>query len=270
MINLKNKSSLFSVVILSFVLIACTDPKVEIVQEKPSKDHTILAVNYFQKAAEVRALQYQAFNAAKWQLLESLKNKKKYEKIAVVVDIDETVLDNSPYQARQVFSRDGYPTGWSEWVKEANAIAIPGAVEFMKWADQQGAVLFYVSNRKESDRAATIINLKSVGFPQVVDEKLLLRANESSKETRRKSILKGHTISVLIGDNLADFDAAFDAKSSDERNQTVDQMKDIFGKQFIMLPNSLYGDWEAALYHHKWTWSPSQFDSLRKVELRTK
>lgn len=213
-----------------------------------SKAYSVQAVNYFQTAAEVKALQIQAYNFAKVSLDYALITQPVTKPFAIIVDIDETLLDNSPYQARQILSGESYPKGWKEWVEEAIAIPIPGAVEFLNYADEKHVTIFYVSNRKIADIPATMKNLTSVGFPQVLESQMVFREKESSKEPRRKKIGENYSITLLIGDNLADFSDIFDGKSVSDRDQAVEKLKSEFGSRFIMLPNSLYGDWESALY----------------------
>jgi len=212
-----------------------------------------------QKAAEFRALAYQAFNLGRWQLDADFdkKNLKKLPKPerkltrAVVVDIDETVLDNSPHQAELIKNRMPFTSSvWTAWVNRRQAKPIPGAVEFLKYANSKGVRVFYVSNRSEIEKQGTIDNLKAVGFPDVSDETVLVRTTESGKEPRRLSIASKHRIVLLIGDNLNDFSNAFERKTVADRFSEVDKVKDVWGKRFIVLPNAMYGDWENAIYEY--------------------
>lgn len=219
--------------------------------QNASKTYSVQAVNYFQTAAEVKALQIQAYNFAKVSLDLALVSLPASKPFAIVVDIDETLLDNSPYQARQILSGESYPNGWKEWVEEASAKAIPGSVEFLNYANDRHVAIFYVSNRKVAEIQATLKNLTAAGFPQVIESRMIFREKESSKEPRRKLISEKYTITLLIGDNLADFSEVFDRKSVSDRDKAVDNLKSEFGSRFIMLPNSLYGDWESAIYQWK-------------------
>lgn len=229
------------------------------------KEYSIQAVNYFQTAAEVKALQLQAYHFAKVTLDQALVTQTVSKPLAVIVDIDETILDNSPYQARQIISGESFPTGWKEWVEEAKASPIPGSVEFLNYADQKHVAIFYISNRKPADIPATIKNLSAAGFPQTTESHMIFKEKENSKEPRRKKIQEKYEVAVLVGDNLADFSDLFDGKTVEERDQTVEQLKNEFGNRFIMLPNSLYGDWESALFD----WKNGKSES-EKTELRLK
>lgn len=222
-------------------------------------EYQVGAVLFMQKAAEFRALAYQAFNIARMRLDEDFdkKNLKKLPKAerrmtrAVVVDIDETVLDNSPHQAELIKNRMPF-TGsiWTAWVNRREAKAIPGAVEFLKYANSKGVRVFYVSNRNEAEKQGTIDNLKAVGFPDVSGETVLVRTAESGKEPRRQSISAKHRIILLMGDNLNDLSNVFERKSVADRFAEVDKMQDLFGGKYIVLPNAMYGDWESAIYEY--------------------
>ncbi|MCA0447777.1 MAG: 5'-nucleotidase, lipoprotein e(P4) family [Bacteroidetes bacterium] len=229
------------------------------------KEYSIQAVNYFQTAAEVKALQIQAYNFAKVTLDLALTTQTVSKPLAVILDIDETVLDNSPYQARQITSGESYPKGWKEWIEEAKATPIPGSLEFLTYADEKHVTIFYVSNRKLADIPATMRNLSATGFPQVTESQMIFKEKENSKEIRRKKIQEKYEVVVLVGDNLADFSDLFDGKSVQEREQAVDSLKKEFGSRFIMLPNSLYGDWESALFN--WNFGTTEAE---KSEIRLK
>lgn len=205
---------------------------------------------WMQNAAEVRALSYQAFNIAKLRVNSDIKYAKRSKKRAVVVDVDETVLDNGPFQARIILDGEGFNyKGWKKWIDEAQAKPLPGAVEFLTWAQKNGVEVFYVTNRKIEFFDSTYKNLVKAGFP-IKKENLLLRTTQKSKESRRKRILEKHHIVVLMGDTLGDFAELFDEKPGDARSTLVDTKKSQWGKKFIVLPNPMYGDWEWALYNN--------------------
>ena len=224
-------------------------------------DYQTAAVLYMQKAAEYRALAYQAFNAARMQLDADLdkKNVKKLPKVerkmmrAIVVDIDETVLDNSPAQARGIRTNTPYnPPDWYAWTNMRKAKAIPGAVDFLNYATSKGVKVFYVSNRDEkNEKESTLDNLKSVGLTDVSPDEVLLRTAESGKDTRRAVVSARYRIVLLVGDNLDDFTSAFERKSVADRFAETDKVKDMWGKKFIVLPNAMYGSWENAIYEHQ-------------------
>ncbi|MDQ3801321.1 MAG: 5'-nucleotidase, lipoprotein e(P4) family [Acidobacteriota bacterium] len=229
-------------------------------QTQPSaadNEYQVGAILFMQKAAEYRALAYQAFNVARMQLDADEKDRKKLPKAerrkqrAVVVDVDETVLDNSPAQAVQVKRRLPFiQENWTAWVNMRKAKAIPGAIDFLNYASREGARIFYVTNRIEVEKQPTIDNLKALGFPDVSAETVIVRQTESSKEARRQAILQKYRIAVLIGDNLDDLSNVFERKTVDARFAEVDRARELFGRRFIVLPNAMYGTWEGAIYEY--------------------
>ena len=230
-------------------------------------EQSVLGTIWIQRSAEVRALSYQAFNVAKLIFDLDLQKDASGKKRAVIVDIDETVLDNSPYQAAMVGNNFGYPKGWGEWCDAAEAKALPGAIEFLKYVVSKGGDVFYISNRKVKYKEGTVKNLKALGFPQVTDDHLLLREKTSNKEPRREMVQNDHRIVLLMGDNLNDFDNVFRKKSLNDRSAAVDQVKDQFASKFIVLPNPMYGDWEGGVYKGNWKLSPAEKDKARKAAL---
>ncbi len=230
------------------------------VQASVDNEYQAGATLWMQKAGEYRALAYQAFNLARWQLDADFdkKNIKKLPKVdqkrprAVVVDIDETVLDNSPSQAQNIKTRTPFILkDWYAWGEMRKAKAIPGAVDFLNYANSKGVRVFFVSNRDNVQKQATIDNLKNVGFANVTEENVVLRTTESSKEARRQAIAAKYRIVLLMGDNLDDLSNVFERKSIADRFGEVDKVKDDWGKRWIVLPNAMYGTWESAIYEYK-------------------
>jgi 5'-nucleotidase (lipoprotein e(P4) family) len=128
---------------------------------------------------------------------------------------------------------------------------IPGAVDFLNYADSKGVRVFFVSNRDEVQKQATIDNLKSAGFANVSADNVLLRTDTSSKEPRRRVILAKYRIVFFMGDNLDDHSNVFEKKAIADRFAEVDKAKDQFGRKYILLPNAIYGTWENAIYDYK-------------------
>lgn len=223
---------------------------------------------FMQTAAEYNALCYQAYNFAKIRVDEALKSKSD-KPLAVITDIDETVLDNSPYAVHQALSGKDYDAAsWNEWTSKAEANPLPGSLDFFNYASAKGVIVFYITNRKEKERNATLSNLKKYNYPFADDTHLILRQSLSSKESRRQAVAEKYNIIMLIGDNLSDFSTLWDNKSTPERNKNVEQAQTDFGKKFIVLPNPNYGGWEDAIYDNKYNLSPAQKDSVIKANLK--
>jgi len=218
--------------------------------QKISNEHLTMAVLYTQTAAEYRALCYQAFNMARMQIDNSSKMLGGFKKKVVVVDIDETMLDNSPYEAQMILDSISYPTEWDTWMNSGSAKAVPGALEFAKYVEAQKIEIYYISNRKEKYREPTLRNMKELGFPFADDAHLMLKTDESSKKGRREKAQEMANIILLIGDNLNDFLEIFEKKTIKDRFEVTDSLRNKFGRGFIVLPNAMYGDWENALYNY--------------------
>ncbi|HMS42964.1 MAG TPA: 5'-nucleotidase, lipoprotein e(P4) family [Pyrinomonadaceae bacterium] len=248
---------------------------------KSEYEYQIAAILFQQKASEYRALCLQAFNWAKIGIDADDKSKKKLPKIerkkprAIVVDIDETMLDNSPAQA--ISAKNNLPfelKSWYAWGEMRKAKAIPGAVDFANYAKEKNVRIFYVSNRdKDPQLQATIDNLKAVGFPDITSENVLLRVlgqdgkPVSTKEPRRDDIEKTYRIVSLIGDNLNDLSDVFENKSVMERFAETDKAKNLWGNKFIVIPNAMYGEWESAIYRDDTSKNPRTEKRANALEL---
>lgn len=219
--------------------------------QKVDNEHQVGGILWTQTSGEWQALAYQAFAIARLRLDQDLRaSRNRRIRRAVIVDADETVIDNSPYQAMLVKTHRGYESkSWNDWCQKAQAAAIPGAVEFLRYANSRGVRVFYVTNRRESEKQCTARNLKQVGFPDVSDETVLVRTDTSSKQPRRDGIARKHRVVLLMGDNLNDFAEIFEqSKTIDTRLAATNQNKSNFGTRFIVLPNVMYGAWEEAIY----------------------
>ena len=223
---------------------------------------------FMQDAAEYRALCYQAYNLARLRVDEYLQTNHGNRPPAIVTDIDETILDNSPFTVHQgLIGKEYDPQSWNAWTSLAAADSIPGACSFLKYAKSKGFAIYYITNRDEKDRNPTLINLKKFGFPDCDSSHLFTREKTSSKEERRLHVAETHDIVLLLGDNLADFSNLFDKKTQEERKANTDDQSVIFGSRFIVLPNATYGDWEPALYRYQ-KYTPAQKDSLIRSVLK--
>jgi 5'-nucleotidase (lipoprotein e(P4) family) len=219
---------------------------------------------YQQRAAEYKALCYQAFNLAQLKLDAYTASTGKPK--AIVSDIDETLLDNSAYAVHQaVRGKDYQLESWYTWTNLAKADTVPGAPSFMQYAAAKGVEVFYITNRDARERAATLRNLQRFRFPNADEAHLLTREGSSSKEARRQKVGETHEIVLLLGDNLADFSSLFDKKDQSTRANNVTVSKADFGSRFIIIPNPNYGDWEGSIYQYKYSLTPQQKDSAMRA-----
>ncbi len=210
----------------------------------------LYAAVFQQNAAEYQALAAQAFNVATFRLDEILQQKHN-KPLAIVTDVDETFLDNSPYAVEMARKGKVFDENtWNEWTSKGEAKPLLGSIEFFNYAAEKGVEIYYITNRNENNKAGTISNLKRYNYPFADEAHVIVRSTESSKETRRQKLSETHEIVLLLGDNLSDFSTAFDKKTQAERLQNVKANQDLFGKKFIVLPNTGYGDWESALFQY--------------------
>lgn len=237
----------------------------------PDNEYLVGSTLWTQASGEWRALAYQAYNFARILLDQDLRmNRKRRMRRAVIVDVDETVLDNSRYQASLVREHKSYPQDWTAWINRAEATAVPGAIEFLNYARSRGVRVFYVTNRKSIEKEGTRANLKKLGFPDVSDETLIVRtdADASSKEPRRQKIAQRYRIVLLIGDNLNDFAEALEKTTVAGRIAATDQSRALFGTRFIMLPNPMYGDWENSVYEYNFKLTDTEKAERRRSLLK--
>jgi len=259
-------------IIAYIVVLSCNTPKQLINTTGSSSNITqngkLYTAIFQQYAAEYRALCFQAYNIAREKLDADLQ-KTSLHAPAIITDIDETVLDNSPYAVHQALaSKDYDQNAWFNWTKLASADTVPGAPAFLKYAASRNVEVFYISNRDKSERAVTIQNLQKYGLPNADTSHVILKEDSFSKEKRRNSVLNGHDVLLLLGDNLSDFSALFDRKSLDERYKNANSTVNEFGNHFIVLPNPGYGDWESAFFSHQLL-TTSQKDSVIRKMLKS-
>ena len=236
-------------------------------------DDNLNAVLWMQRAAEYRATCETVYHAAADRLDAALKDPDwdalvpaerasaaKGLPPAVVLDVDETVLDNSPYQARLVRSGGEYDeVSWDGWVREEKAQPVPGVLDFATAATARGITLIYISNRAEHLGPATLSNLRKAGLP-VKDDSVFLglgtfvegcEQEGSEKLCRRQLAGRKYRVLMQFGDQLGDF-AQVVANTPEARGTLEAQYRGWFGQRWWALPNPSYGSWEPALFNNAW------------------
>src|ERR1700694_2698101 len=109
-------------------------------------DGKLFAALFQQRAAEYRALCFQAYNLARLRLDQQLLQQAAKPR-AIISDIDETLLDNSAYAVHQrLLGHDWDQRSWYEWTARAEADTVPGAVSFLQYAASKGVQVFYITN----------------------------------------------------------------------------------------------------------------------------
>lgn len=233
----------------------CAEP-VEVVDDGHANLNAVL---WTQTSAEYDALALQTYRQAAMLLPELADNRRIFAapeqteapraaEAAVILDLDETVLDNSAYQAWLIETGRHFATDtWEAWCAEGAATAIPGAVDFVNDAQAIGVEVFFVTNRSVACESATIENLAAIGI-ETDAEHILVQGevdSRSEKSARRAAVAADYRIVMLIGDNLGDFTDNYRG-TIDERAQVIAENGERWGHTWFMLPNPQYGSWERA------------------------
>lgn len=239
-----------------------------------SADDNLNAVAWTQTALEHDLIYQETFLSAQSQLLAALKDKHwdalptedrmapyKNLKPAVILDIDETVLDNSPYQARLIRKGGEFnEADWAAWCKEERARALPGAVAFTQFAAKHGIAVIYISNRAQDLDTATLNNLRKAGLPVSGPDAFLglgtiLRGCDqigTEKNCRRQLVGQHYRVLMQFGDQLGDFVTVL-SNTPAGRTQAMTPYTDWIGTRWFVLPNPTYGSWEPALFNNEWS-----------------
>ena len=192
---------------------------------------------------------------------------------AVILDVDETVLDNSEYEAWLIKAKSHYSSKtWLPYINDAISNPIPGSKEFINYAKSKGVEIFYLSNRKAPGEEGTRKNLKKFGYP--INEKfdtVLLRGEReewgSAKGTRRAHVAKDFRVVMLLGDNMGDFVDARKANLA-EREEILEKYKNNWSSKWIMIANPMYGSWEGASFGYQWRASDEEKRKMKMESMR--
>lgn len=239
---------------------------------------TLSAVAWVQTSAEYDAAALQAYAAA-GRLLEAaladpswtaaVEQTGEFSALppAIIVDVDETVLDNSAYQARLLESGGQFsPDSWNAWIEERKGTAIPGAVALLGAAAAKGVRVFYVSNRDVKQAEATRDNLARLQFPDTDDlDTFYFRDAErgwKDKSPRRAEVAKTHRVIFMFGDNLFDF-VEKERPTLAERAAMVEQHASWWGSRWFVIPNPMYGSWDEALFGYDNKKTPAEKEEAR-------
>jgi acid phosphatase len=248
---------------------AATPPAVTI----PADDN-LNAVAWSQTAIEHDLIYLQTYRDAEARLLPALADRQwdalpkddriapaKSLKPAVVLDIDETVLDNTPYQARLIKSGGEFnEADWAAWCKEERARALPGVVEFTQFAASHGIAVIYISNRAKDLDQATLSNLRKAGLPVSGPEAFLglgtfvedCEQVGTEKGCRRQLVSRKYRVLMQFGDQIGDFVTVL-ANNAEGRQKAIAPYMGWIGTRWFTLPNPTYGAWEPALFNNDWS-----------------
>ncbi len=242
------------------------------------------AVLWMQHSVEYEGATTTAFTLAKLRLDQALKDKKwtavpdaqkgdvSKLPLAVICDVDETLLDNSAYQAWNITAGTPFSNEtWSKFVASKTSKAVPGALDFTKYAISKNVKVFYVSNRTEDGEAATRENMEQLGFPMGAGnvDTFLFQGEKpnwtSRKSTRFAYVAEHYRVVLLLGDNFGDFTDSYKGSEAD-RQKVYDENLKHWGKDWIVLPNPSYGSFEAVPYGFNYGASADEMrDAKRKI-----
>lgn len=267
-----------SVMVLTALLAGC--------QQRPPANDQLDAVLWSQTAIEHDLIYQQVFASASRQLPLALADPQ-WDALpqpprdlhglppAVIVDIDETLLDNTALNARAIVADGPYDyAGWMRWVARAEAPALPGAQAFLARAQALGVTVYYLTNREPGQEQATLLNLRRAGFP-VDDVAQILtagtavggcQADGSNKTCRRQWVGERARVLLLVGDSFGDLIAA-DANRRAAQDAAVGPYLAWIGERWFLLPNPTYGAWYSAPYDDQDDVSPARKRALKQQAL---
>jgi 5'-nucleotidase (lipoprotein e(P4) family) len=266
------------------VALGCATPQVARQAPDPPASDLLNAVLWMQRSVEFKASALTAFALARIRLDQALADPSwtgapreqtgAYQSLppAVILDVDETILDNSGYQAWMALRGTSFdPRTWSAYVNTVTSLAIPGALEFARYADAKGVKVFYVSNRTAEEEPATRNNLEKLGFPMGggVDTMLMTRKQPdwgSAKGTRRAFVAKSYRVLLNVGDNLGDFVDDYRGTEA-ERMKVLEQHRERWGREWIVIANPAYGSFESAPFGHDFKLSDGERRRLKRAVL---
>lgn len=231
-------------------LLACAGPRTDVEPPSPVPVEAEIerlsdGTHWFRNSAEYRAIALQTYRFAteRLRLLAAGRDRGSW---AVILDADETILDNSEYQKRLAATGATFDNEtWNAWVREEAAGAVPGAVEFIRTAHELGGRIAIVTNRDEAVCDPTRSNLRELDV--AFDVVLCRPPSSGDKNPRFAAVANGTaapglpplTVLLWVGDNIQDFPAL-----TQEIRREGPAAFDAFGRSYIVLPNPMYGSWE--------------------------
>ena len=191
-----------------------------------------------------------------WTAVPEQENARELRNTAVILDLDETVLDNLAFQGQMI--RDGIQFSrslWQQWQQTGKPGLLPGAERFIRRLQKLHVDVFYITNRDNEYAGDTIKLLRELNLPVDADGANLLSKNKppttgSDKKSRREIVAQTHRVLLLVGDDLNDFISGVHGSEAtlEGRDEIAEAHKDLWGTKWIIIPNPIYGSWERALY----------------------
>lgn len=253
------------------LLVGCSAAPRE--QSASRADNRLDAVLWQTTSAEYRVLARSIYASAQAQLEQALADpnwtalpsqQDNYQRLApaVIMDIDETVIDTGGFQSQLVRDQARFSSRpWREWQERNQPAAVPGALEFIAAAQSRGVKVFFVTNRDHPTEEITRRNLAALGLSLPNDIDTVLCRGErpdwsNDKESRRLFIAQSHRVIMMFGDDLGDFISEFRVSPAKRSAAALKQKE--WGSKWFMLPNPMYGSWEGSLYEFRANLSPEE------------
>lgn len=263
---MQHSTSFATAALFATVLTACS-PTRNVVLDQGALDpqaslsqQNVNAALYQNASAEVAWLYEQGYAHARLKLDVNLRDTSSL-KPAVIVDVDETVLDNSPYELENLLAGCTYSDStWKVWTARATAKPLPGALDFLNYAKSRGCAVFYITNRSASEKGVTIANLVAHGFPDADGTHVMTMEASSDKTERRQLVQAGHRVVLYVGDQLTDYDQLLRDRSIEEGLPSMYSISELLQRFFVLLPNSTYGYWRDGI-----TGKGSDAEKLQRV-----
>jgi 5'-nucleotidase (lipoprotein e(P4) family) len=204
------------------------------------------AIRWVRRSAEYDAALHQVYRLATTRVEQAVA-KRPAGSWAVILDADETILNNSLYQLERSKLGLGYSTeSWNAWVKRREATPLPGAASFLSRVRALGGKIAIVTNRLESECADTQVVFDA--FKLAYDAMLCrMDGTPSDKNPRFAAVATGKPFAsatpievvAFVGDNILDFPAL----SQKTKEQGAPVFAD-FGVRYFLVPNPMYGSWQ--------------------------
>jgi 5'-nucleotidase (lipoprotein e(P4) family) len=202
-------------------------------------------IRWVQRSAEYHAAILQAYRAATARI-EQQAPARSAGSWGVILDADETVISNVQYQIERV--GQGYSAeSWAAWVHRREATPLPGASAFLARVHELGGRIAIVTNRLDSECADTIALFRTHAL---TFDAMLCRPDKgpSDKNPRFEAVAAGKSaasstpldVIAFVGDNILDFPKLTQAVRQGDPTGYSE-----FGLRFFLLPNPMYGSWEA-------------------------
>ena len=225
-----------------------------VLADESTANPLLYAVAWKQTAAEYRALYHQGFNVARMHVEAALAKRQEGDKpLAIVSDLDDTLLHPLAYWGALVNRHVDFFDDpiWDEWIPTNGVIASPGALDFLKFVEENGVEIFYITSRDQGENTFdyALGHIRHLGFPLKDESHLTVLRDTSNKEKRQDEIMQTYDVAVFLGDSLNDFRRKYYLKGDiDGRIAKMEEDRALYGTKYVLFPNPTDGHWMAAIF----------------------